>query len=106
MAVREILPEELADVIAENGKVFVDCFATWCMPCAMMSPIFEEVSEDESLSDVTFVKIQLDDDETIVVKYFVRSVPTFLYFEDRELKDRIIGSVSAEELRKYIKDKL
>lgn len=53
-----------------------------------------------------FVKIQLDDDETIVVKYFVRSVPTFLYFEDGELKDRIIGSVSAEELRKYVKDKL
>lgn len=106
MAVREILPEELADVIQANKRVFVDCFATWCMPCAMMSPIFEEVSADSELGDVCFVKIELDDDETVVVKYSVRSVPTFLYFEDGELKDRIIGAITADELKKYIKDKL
>lgn len=106
MAVNEILSSDLDQVISNNGKVFVDLWASWCMPCFMMSPIFEEVSNDEEFAELTFAKIQMDDDEEIVMKYNVRSVPTFLYFEDGQLKDRIIGAIDIEELRKYVRSKM
>lgn len=106
MAVKECLPSGLDKLISENDKVFVDLWASWCMPCFMMSPIFEEVSEDPEFANLTFAKIQMDDDETIVMKYSVRSVPTFLYFENGELKDRIIGAVNESELRTFVKEKM
>ena len=50
----ELREEEFENKIKENGKILVDCYAPWCGPCRMLSPIIDELSEE--INNVTFYK--------------------------------------------------
>ena len=98
--VKEIKENEFSDVIKE-GKVVIDCFATWCGPCKMMGPIFEQVSNEEK--DVKFYKLDVDDAEDVARQYGIMSIPTLLLFEDGELKNKSVGLKSKDEIIDLIK---
>ena len=98
--VKEIKDKEYEKKI-EKGKVVIDCYAPWCGPCKMISPIIDALSEE--LKDVTFYKINVDDAEKIVMDYQIMSIPTILVFEEGKLKDKIIGFRSKSELLDIIK---
>ena len=84
------------DEAIKNGKVVVDCYADWCGPCRMLSPIIDELSEE--LNDITFYKLNVDDAQDIAVKYGIMSIPTLLVFENGEEKDDYVGFRTKEEL--------
>ena len=98
--VKEIKEKEFTDVIKE-GKVVVDCFATWCGPCKMMGPILEQVSNE--VKDTKFYKLDVDDAEEIARKYGIMSIPTLLFFEDGELKNKAVGLKGKDEIIDLIK---
>ena len=99
MSVVEIKENEFEEKI-KNGKVLVDCYATWCGPCKMLSPIIDELSEE--VDTCTFYKIDIDDAEEVSEKYNIVSIPTLLLFENGELKKQIVGFKSKEELEEII----
>lgn len=101
MAVKQVNTQEFQESIAA-GKVFADFFATWCMPCKMMSPILEEVSEKLE-GEVTFVKIDVDECRDLAEKYGIMSIPTMIVFENGEAVKKLIGVHPAEEIEKAIK---
>ena len=98
--VKQIDSNEFKEVIKE-GKVVVDLFATWCGPCKMLSPILDEISEE--LTTTKFFKIDVDDNEDIAWEYSVMSIPTILIFENGELKNKIVGLRSREDLIEQFK---
>lgn len=103
MKVVEIKENEFEEKIKSiNGKILVDCYATWCGPCKMLSPIIDELAQESN--DCTFYKIDIDNAETIVSNYNIMSIPTLLLFEDGKLKKQTIGFKSKEELQKLIAD--
>ena len=59
-----------------KDKVVVDFFATWCGPCKMLGPVFEELSTE--INDIKFVKVDIDEHEDLCRKYKVMSVPTLI----------------------------
>ena len=85
----------------KNGKVLVDCYANWCGPCKMLAPIIEEVSNE--INTYTFYKLDVDQNEEIARNYGIMSIPTLLLFENGELKDKLIGFRSKEELLEILK---
>lgn len=89
--------------LSSNGKVVVDCFAEWCGPCKMLSPIIDELAEE--MEDYVFYKLNVDDAEEIAMEYEIMSIPTLLIFEDGELKDKLIGFKSKEELKEILEAK-
>ena len=97
MSVVEIKENEFEEKI-KNGKVLVDCYATWCGPCKMLSPIIDELSEE--VDTCTFYKIDIDDAEEVSEKYNI--IPTLLLFENGELKKQMVGFKSKEELEEII----
>ena len=67
-----------------SDKAVVDFYATWCGPCKMFGPIFEETSSE---CDFNFVKLDVDKSSDIAREYGVMSIPTVILFENgKELK--------------------
>jgi len=81
-------------------KTVVDFYATWCGPCKMLGPVFEEVANS---SDIQFVKIDIDNHEELCRKYGVMSVPTLILFENGKEVKRNIGFIPKEKLEEFIK---
>lgn len=93
--------EKFEDIIKSEKPVLIDFFATWCGPCKMMHPILEEVAK--SVGDkARVIKIDIDKNQELSVKYNVRSVPTLMIFKDGELKWRASGVRQGAELEQEI----
>ncbi len=98
--VKQITDKEFDEAI-KTGKVLVDCYAEWCGPCKMLSPVIDELSEE--LSDVNFYKLNVDESDEVVRKYSVMSIPTLLIFEDGELKNTSVGFKNKDQVKELLK---
>lgn len=84
------------EVLNKKGIVLVDVFATWCGPCKMLSPIVENIAEEEK--DIEVAKIDVDENNEVAQNYQVMSIPTLLLFKDGELVDKSVGFQSKEQI--------
>ena len=91
--------------VEENqGVVVVDFFATWCGPCKMLAPVFEELSGE--MNDVNFFKVDVDQALDIARKYAITTVPTMLIFKDGEVVDKMIGFLPKEHIKAKLQAQL
>ena len=84
-----------------KDKVVVDFFATWCGPCKMLGPVFEELSTE--INDINFIKVDIDKHEDLCRKYKVMSVPTLIVFDKGKEVKRNIGFIPKDKLKEFIK---
>ena len=96
----EIKETELQNILKDNKKVLVDCYAPWCGPCRMLGPVIEELENE--ITTCKFVKINVDDAEELPKQYGIMSIPTLLFFEDGELKGTNVGLISKDEIKQLI----
>lgn len=96
----EIDQYEFDERIKSNGKVLVDCYAEWCGPCKMLSPIIDQVAEENN--SVKFFKLNVDESEQVATKYGIMSIPTLLLFENGNLKKTMVGFRTKDELEKEL----
>ena len=99
MSVIEINETEFEEKI-KGAKVLVDCYAPWCGPCKMLSPVIDELASETE--GVEFYKINMDDADEVSEKYGIASIPTILYFENGELKNTSVGFKTKDELKEMI----
>ena len=85
------------EVLKSDVPVLVDMFATWCGPGKMMAPVVAQLAEEYE-GTVKVGKLDIDQNVDIVAQYKIMSVPTFLVIKDGEVKAKLIGAVSKEEL--------
>ena len=68
------------DEILENDIVFIDFWADWCGPCQRFAPIFEKASEENP--DVTFAKVDTEDQTELQMRYGATSIPTIVAYRE------------------------
>ena len=100
MSVIEINESNFKDKVS-SGKVLVDCYAEWCGPCKMLSPVIEEIASDRS--NISFYKLNIDENESICEEYNIVSIPTILVFEDGKLIEREVGFRTKDQIEEIIK---
>ncbi|VVB77614.1 Thiol:disulfide interchange protein DsbD [uncultured archaeon] len=101
----ELTGEEFNEIINNSHKlVVVDFFAEWCMPCLMISPIIEELAE--TMKEVKFVKLNVDDNSDLAEKYRVSNIPCLIIFKSGKEASRIVGAHSAEAIEVKIQEQL
>ncbi|XP_078532848.1 thioredoxin-like [Lissotriton helveticus] len=84
--------QEFDDELKNAGckLVIVDFTATWCGPCRMIAPLFEELSKKHS--GVIFLKVDVDESEDISQKYGITAMPTFIFIKNGEKVDVCTGA--------------
>ncbi len=98
MNITEINDKNLEEIIQNNAKVVLDCYAPWCGSCKRLLPVFEELSDEEN--QIKFCKINTDENPDVSERFDVMSIPTVLFFENGELKNRESGLKTKEELKR------
>ena len=86
----------------KGETVLIDFFAEWCMPCLMMAPVIEELS-DKFKGKIKFGKVNVDDNGKIAQKLNVTSIPTFVLFKNGSPAQQFIGAMAHEEFREKLK---
>jgi thioredoxin 1 len=90
------------DFIKRYGMVLVDCWAPWCGPCRMMTPILDVLSR-EFRGKVAFGKLNTDMNPRTAMRFQIEAIPTLLVFKEGKLVDRIIGAKPKEDLARRLK---
>jgi len=89
------------ETVEKNPAVVIDCWAPWCGPCRMVSPIVDEMARDYS-GKITFGKLNVDENPDVTCNYNIMSIPTLLVFKDGKLVDRIVGAMPKPMLEERI----
>ena len=90
-----------AQVLRSSVPVMVDFYADWCGPCKMVEPTMEALSREYS-GKVKFVKVNVDDNQSISSRYDIMSIPTAILFENGQVKDSLIGAFPAAAYRQRL----
>tara|TARA_A100001388_G_scaffold259662_1_gene227136 strand:- start:202 stop:525 length:324 start_codon:yes stop_codon:yes gene_type:complete len=93
------------EVLKSNLPVIVDFWAEWCGPCKMLTPILEELS-NEMKNEINVVKVNLDENQDLAMKYSIRSIPTLLLFKEGNLIDTKVGLLPKSEIVTWFKSKI
>ncbi len=68
------------DETVSDGTAFIDFWAEWCGPCKRFAPIFEQASE--RYPEITFAKVDTEDQRELAARYGVTSIPTLVIYRD------------------------
>lgn len=85
-----------------EDKAVVDFYATWCGPCKMFGPIFEETANE---TNINFIKLDVDKASDVAREYGVMTIPTIILFENGKELKRHTGFMSKIDLLNFINDK-
>ena len=90
------------EAINKDKIAIIDFWASWCGPCKMLAPNFEEASEELG-GEYYFYKCNVDDNTDLAIEYNVYSIPTLLAFKNGKEIARNVGFLPSGELKKWIK---
>jgi len=89
------------NTVSLNPKVAIDFTASWCGPCRMIAPKYEEFST--RFTNVAFLKVDVDEVGEIASRFKVSAMPTFKFLHDgKEVENLEIVGASAQKLEQNL----
>ena len=85
------------EVLQAEGLVLVDFWAAWCPPCRRLAPTLDALAADYD-GRLTVAKVNVDENQSLSMKYNVRAIPALLFFKNGQLRDQVVGMTSKKDL--------
>jgi thioredoxin 1 len=79
------------EVIQSEKPVIVDFWAEWCGPCHAVAPVLQRIAEERT-DELRLVKVNIDEEQALALRYGVQSIPTILLFKDGQPAAAAIGA--------------
>ena len=98
--VMQATKENFSEVIENNEIVLIDFWAPWCGPCKSFAPIFEAAAEANK--DITFVKINTEEQQELAAYFQIRSIPTLMAFREQIIVFEQPGALPQSAINKLI----
>ncbi len=89
------------EVLESDKLVVVDFWAPWCGPCRLVSPILEEIADDND-SKLKVVKVNVDENPALAQRYGIRGIPTMMFFKGGEAVDMTVGAAMKDRIQEKI----
>jgi thioredoxin 1 len=85
------------EVTQGDKPVIVDFWAEWCGPCKMIAPLLDEIAHEKA-DAVKVAKVNVDENQSLSLKYNIRAIPALLFFKNGQLRDQVTGVTSKKDL--------
>ncbi|MDQ1248284.1 MAG: thioredoxin 1 [Actinomycetota bacterium] len=105
MATVELNLDTFKSTVEDSDTVFIDFWASWCGPCRMFAPVYEQVSEDNP--DLVFAKVDTEAEQQLAAEFRITSIPTLMAIRDGIVLYSQPGALpkgNLEELVKAVRD--
>jgi thioredoxin 1 len=85
------------EVLNSDTPVLIDFWAEWCGPCKMIAPIVEQLAGEYS-GKLKVGKLDADQNQEVIMKYRVMSIPTLILFKGGQPVEVIVGYQSKDKI--------
>src|SRR5438309_4510684 len=89
------------EVLQSEKAVLVDFWAEWCGPCHAVAPILDKIAAERE-EELKLVKVNIDEEQELAIRYGVQSIPTMILFKDGEPAAAAIGAQPKPSLEKAL----
>src|SRR6266487_1603389 len=85
------------ELTQDDKPMIVDFWADWCGPCKMIAPLLDEIAREKAGS-LKVAKVNVDENQSLSLKYNIRAIPALLFFKNGQLRDQVTGVASKKDL--------
>lgn len=93
--------EKFNEMINSDQTVLIDFYAEWCGPCKMLSPIINQIAQENE--NILVGKVNIDEQINLAQEYQVESIPTLLVFKNGQLVNRSVGFQGKPQILEMLK---
>lgn len=90
MSVVKVNVNNYEEIVNSGKTVLLDFYADWCGPCRMVSPIVEEIADENPQYIVG--KINVDEEQELAEKFYVSSIPMLAVVKNGEIVNQSVGA--------------
>ena len=96
MSVLHVTKENFDQVRNSEKTVLLDFYADWCGPCRMVSPIIEEIANENP--DILVCKINVDNEQELAQDFEVTTIPTLAVMKDTKIINKSSGAMPKQKI--------
>ena len=79
------------EVMESEKPVLLDFWASWCGPCRMVSPLVDEIADENE--NIKVGKVNTDEESALAAQFGIMSIPTLIVIKNGQITNKSIGAV-------------